>query len=347
MDKEAVLPEPVRVLLESLRSRSGGGFSSERTAAAVAGVAALPPDIVPAAAHEIACAVRPRSVRYGFFRSWSARPIADQEWLQRVPSLEWIFLFHEDGYVREAALAKIDAGAPSAFFVVAVAYRLNDWVREVRAAARRCADRSFPKTEPKHLAEAALFLLDRGRSWRRWGHEADALPKALVSRDVAAVLAETMAGRAQGPMPQVLARLLRWPEMDAHLPALFRAALQPGVRALTLDALIRGTARLPAGRENKWVDRSMGRYAQVTRFEERPLAVHLPVDALVLEGARDPGAAVRRVAGQALIDRRTDDPGARVILERLAGDPSPAVRSRAKFALGRLEEQAAQARGEA
>src|SRR6218665_2975473 len=70
-------------------------------------------------------APKPRSSLWGRFRAW----FSVERQVVRSPSPD---LFHHSGYVREAALKRIDGPVPNAFFLVALVYRLNDWVPEVR-----------------------------------------------------------------------------------------------------------------------------------------------------------------------------------------------------------------------
>ena len=332
------LPAALVQALERLPASLRGPAAAAHVQDIVRAFAGIAPEAAASGAHRIAAAagLYPRSYGAASGTGWFARWRHGLRRLGEVAGLEWIYLFHGDGYLREAALNKIDAGAPGAFFVVAVAQRLNDWVGEVRNAARLCAARMLPRTAPEPLADAALFLLDRAPSWRRWTHDRDGLPASLIRGEVAPLLARSIGARPAGPMPKLLLRALRWPEMDAELPRLYREAVQPAVRAVALATLARGRARWPVGVEKKWVDKSLGRFVEVAVHDERPLAVAFDAAEFVRAGARDPAALVRRTAAQAMIDGGWGDPDSRELLERLAADPSPAVRERAFFALGGL-----------
>jgi hypothetical protein len=112
-----------------------------------------------------AMAVRPRG-------SW-LRPLSRLgPKIVALEGAEYLCLFHRNGFLREQALHRLDGGLRSPFFFAAVAYRLNDWVPQVRHAAHACAMRTFPRTDPHIIVEAAIFLLDRRQSWRRWDVEA-------------------------------------------------------------------------------------------------------------------------------------------------------------------------------
>jgi hypothetical protein len=117
------------------------------------GFGQLPPDAVVSADSEVSARARlhwqPRAEGSLLHRLFPKS--SELEVLQRTPDLEYLFLFHGDGHLREAALKKMEGGAPNAFCFAAIAWRLNDWVPQVREAARNCALRVFPVTDPRSL----------------------------------------------------------------------------------------------------------------------------------------------------------------------------------------------------
>jgi hypothetical protein len=147
-------------------------------------LAALPAHLVVRASREIATSARlgwwqperrPRRVaptrraillfRRIKERLWpKSPPVAfpyDRERLAANANLAWLFLFHPSGYLRVAALHRINTAPASPFFLAALAWRLNDWVRQVREAARLCAERELPLVDAHVAATAALYLLGR------------------------------------------------------------------------------------------------------------------------------------------------------------------------------------------
>jgi hypothetical protein len=247
------------------------------------------------------------------------------------PDLAPLLLFHGDGRVREAALNRLEGPARSPFFFGAIAFRLNDWAPPVRAAAAAAAARIFPATPPDTVADAALSLLGVSRLWRRWDDEEAVLDAAFAREDVAAARAQRLTDARHGPMPSVLRHALRRSGMDAHLPTLAAEAVIPGVRAVALRALIERRALWSVGFERQWVDRSMGVWRRKRVFAERPVATTLEMEALVLAGARDRSAIVRKVAAEALSRRHTELANAEEVLALLLDDPNPAVRGSATF----------------
>ena len=172
---------------------------------------------------------------------------SEQDVMLETEGLEYLYLFHGDGYLREAALDKLATPLNNPFLFTAVAYRLNDWVRDVRRAAHACALRCFPITKAEVIAVAALFLIEQKDAWRRWADVSSVLEETLRRGDVVACLAAEIKHRRNGPMGRVLRYALRSDLIDDHLPDLSVAAEQPAVRAAALQALIDGRATWPTG----------------------------------------------------------------------------------------------------
>ncbi len=259
--------------------------------------------------------------------------LTDSEQLARVPGLEFLFLFHRDGHVREAALRKVAEPVPAAFLFAALAWRLNDWVAEVRAAAVDCATRTFPITAPEIIAEGAMVLLGRDGTWGRWAQERQILEHSLERVDVAEKLADIFAMRTTGPAATALRHALRSATMDRHLARLARSAIQPAVRALATQVLIEGAARWPNGWQWRWIDKSMGIRRAETAFESRSLTVQSDRVAVIDAGLSDRSAAVRNIAIVGLIRHREMIPNVRQRATPLLNDRSRRVRERAEFLL--------------
>jgi hypothetical protein len=196
-----------------------------------------------------------RQPRRGMFRPRPALTHLDQ--LESVPGIEYLFIFHRDGYIREAALHRIGSALPSPFLFAAIAWRLNDWAAPVRSAAVECAKRAFPETEAAIIAQAAMTLLSRESAWGRWTTERGLLMETFCRPDVAAVLAGILDKTQTGAVAPVLQRALQESGIDPFLEGLAEKAAQPAVRAIALQALIdgygNGLAGLPGnGLINPW-----------------------------------------------------------------------------------------------
>ena len=304
---------------------------------AVARLEVLSPDAVARADGEIAGLARLYH-RHQADR-WTPLPrppgMSDDDLLQATPGLEYLFVFHRDGRLREAALNRFEGGAKSPFFFAAIAYRLNDWALPVRAAARACAERVFPRTDAATVAAAGVFLLSRRQQWRRWGEEAAILDDALARSDVTDRLAGIVRTATSGPMGTLLRHALRRPEMDRHLLNLATTARQPAVRVVALRSLIEGRVTWPIGVERQWLDKVYNKSRRIPLIAGREIARLVSLEALITRGARDQSAAVRRVAADGLIRHRSLASDLDEVVRLLAGDRSASVRERAAFVLRR------------
>ena len=349
-DRNSVLPLPLRTSLAAIGSGlANGTIDAADVAVAAESMAALPLRHLSRAIGEIrlygGLYDPPRAIgpARGFSRLFlfaeligvnRSAPSASAL-LARTPKLEYLFLCHANGFLREAALHKIAGPLPTAFLVGAIVHRLNDWVPEIRRAARACLARVAAQTEPPVVAQAGLAMLVRTPSWGRWHAEAEAFHDVLARPDVAGALADAIAASTTGPMGSTLRAALRRPTLDSHLLDLLRRARQPAVRAAALRTLLAGKARWAEGMEKKWTDKSLGLFRYGPAWRERTVERPLPLVELVEIGASDRVAAVRKVAASGLIAHFEAIPGARDPAERLLADRSPAVRERARFALAR------------
>lgn len=259
--------------------------------------------------------------------------VSDAEQLLRTPLLEYIFLFHRDGRLREAALNRVNGGIPSAFLFAAICWRLNDWAAPVRKAAVRCAERCFPATDPAIIASALSDLLYRKDSWSRWQAERQMFDEQLARPDVAACLAAIIVERPTGAMARLLRLVARTPCLDGHLEDIFRSAVQPSVRAAALAMLLNAEAIWPAGRSWQWIDKSMGLRRWAMSFERRPIDVSIPVDELLRLGSEDRSSMVRGIALSGAIRHRRGTALERDYAIKLRDDRSRPVRDRAQFIL--------------
>ncbi len=201
----------------------------------------LPPSVIVRAATEISLTAK-------LHPSWRP-PSIDPGQLERVHGLEYLFIFHNNGYIREAALQKITSGLSGPFMFAAVACRLNDWALPVRAAAVECARRVFPLTDAEVIAQAAVVLLSREHSWRRWSenNERTVLQEAFARADVGQCLADIISKKETGAVGWLLRCALRQSALDPYLERLAREAVQPAARAIALQSLIDGYANWPNG----------------------------------------------------------------------------------------------------
>lgn len=343
MERASVTVLPVRLqdALKSVGSKLDQQLSIEgELGRALQWLNELPAGAVVRAEREIANAAdlhhywRQPKPRFFGLASWPGH----LEQLQRVQGLEYIFIFHMDGTVREAALNKIESGLPSPFLFAAIAWRLNDWALPVRIAAAECARRAFPLTSAMVVAQAAMHLLSRESSWRRWTNERNLLIETFSRSDVAAALAENIKNKQTGGVALVLRHALQNGGLDPFLETLARGAAQPAVRAVALQPLIEGYASWPTGFAWQWIDKSMGVRRRMRTFSRRPLILTLSRRTAITIGAADPSAAVKKVALDGLIRYRAEIPDANEIAEPLLSNRTASVRERAEFLLTTLAE---------
>ena len=78
-----------------------------------------------------------RLLRWEFSRALeTSTPAKWKLWEQPTPFLTWIDLCSGDGFKREKTLRTLSGAAPNSFFFAVAVRRLNDWVPQVREAAR-------------------------------------------------------------------------------------------------------------------------------------------------------------------------------------------------------------------
>lgn len=338
--KSSVLPDELQRLIPELSETvERNEPAAEAVRSFIGMTAAVPPAAIAGAALEIpelGRLYRRLPIGRRFWRSVS--PIGvEREALDATPGLAWLYVFHGDGRLREAALHRIGDPPPNALLFAALAYRLNDWAEPVRIAAAACARRVFPHTAPSTVASAALHLLTQRQHWKRWGTEAAALDVALFRPDVVDELASIFRAEPSGALSSAIRQALRSPHMDRHLPDLLDNAAQPTVRAIALQSLIERRGMWPVGFRHEWIDKSMGRSRRVLAFEERPIGHSVPLTILVAAGAADRSAAVRKIAADALIEHADALAGLRETACRLLHDPSRAVRERMGFYMRRIK----------
>jgi hypothetical protein len=330
VSRHSVLPPGYSELFSSLDSKDGP--AEETIDRFIDRLSALPPKLVVQAEREISILARPSFRQLGL--RLFARESPDLGHLKKTPALAWLFLFHADGYVREAALKIIYAPPESPFFFAALALRLNDWVPEVRAAAKRCLALVSPRISSAVAADTALFLFGRRLLWVRWSGEDEALDRVFERPDVGDAIAMRLHDGVAGPLAACLRQALRYPSFDKHLGTLAATAVQPAVRALALGCLIAGKVEWPVGFTWTWIDKVYGKRKQVPVFASRQLECsRRPLAELIKDGVSNRSSAVRIVAADALVKARAEFPDIEVLVRQLASDPVPAVRLRGTYLL--------------
>lgn len=252
--------------------------------------------------------------------------------------LTWLALSDGNGHVRERALRSLAGAASNGFFLSLAIRRLNDWVPEVRAAAREALPALVRAADPEYVADALCAMLP---VWTWWGRM-EAPDRAnlidLIAIDgVTHALWNRVVTSTTGPMPEVLSQSLRSPVMDPFLGDIALRAVQPVVRARAHRALLLGRAAWVQDAVWRWSDvrHCIGRLETV--HGSRPLTAVPPLLASLQSAAEDRSASVRRVAAEVLVSEM-DTLGSPALhwARRLADDVCPSIAERAAFVLKHL-----------
>lgn len=256
--------------------------------------------------------------------------------LSRSPDLAQVFLFHGDGFIREAALHRLSGPILLPVVAYGLLERLNDWSPQVRSAAVPAFDRCFLCSNPEILQGPVWICLQNGKRWSRWNGGYDRLVAAILSHErlTALLLQRLLEDRSAGS-GTVFHALCRDPRFDRFLAQIASQAKPPSLRARAVDSISRGKAFWPLGTSRKvWTDKPLGLYRLEPDYGSRPLS--FPHDALSIltKATGDPSAVVRRVALDGVIALREDIRFRPLVASLLASphsDPRPSIQSRLAF----------------
>jgi hypothetical protein len=262
-------------------------------------------------------------------------------WSRRERFASWLDLCSANGFRRERILRSASNGAPSSFIFALALRRLNDWVPEVRAAARERLPVWAERSAPEDVVDALWYTFTYWGSWGRLEDADRALLVALTSIEkVACALEARIQHASAGPAAHVLSQAGRGPALDSWLPELAHAAVQPSVRAKAYRCLLEGRVVWTVGRRWIWtqIQWCKGRFEYV--LAERPLPKCERLLDLLGRAMDDRSPLVRRVAAEFFITHLGlvgDD--APAIALRFASDSNPTVAERGRYALTQLEGQ--------
>ncbi len=274
-------------------------------------------------------------------------------WLARIPMLAprtggqatsgrfltWIDLCSFDGRVRERALRTLAGPAPNAFFLAMAARRLNDWVPQVRSAARTAMLPLARGSDPEHVADVLCAMLPMWTAWGRAESGDRQIMMELLSVDgILVSLKKRLTSSPAGPMSAIISQVLRSNVLDDHLVDLAQHAMQPAVRAKAHRTLLAGKAVWFEGHRWEWIDVRYCKSRVVNVLGERTIARSLPLMQCLNLAASDRSSVVRRVAAEVLVGEMGRLGAAALpVARRLAADVSPRVAERAGFVMKRLE----------
>lgn len=253
--------------------------------------------------------------------------------------LTWIDLGSWDGYVRERTLRTLSGPAPNSFFLALAARRLNDWVPQIRSAAREKIPALARASDPEHVSDVLCAMLPAWMSWGRMEDVDRQVVEMLLSvPQVSKLLRRRLIAAASGSMAIVLSQSARTPVLDEHLAEIAREAVQPSVRAVAYRTLLARKATWVAGRQWRWTDVRYCKGRLHNILAERPLPVPPPLLQTLESASTDRSSIVRRVAAEALVREATLlGDSALQLARRLAADASPSIAQRGAFVLQGLE----------
>lgn len=281
-----------------------------------------------------------RSIRAALWdREGSYRPGGGVTWKDSGSPPRWLDLCSGDGFKRERMLRSATDGAPNGLFFTLAVRRLNDWVPQVRVAARECLPSIARRTDPAYIVDALWATLPHFTSW---GHLDTAGKETLVDLIAIDQVSHTFIARmiqaTTGPAALILNQAGRTPVLDPWLDKIAATAVQPSVRAKAYRCLLEGRIVWVAGRQWTWIDIRWckGRFEPI--LEHRLITTPAAFLPLLTRAMADRSAVVRRVAAESLSQRlEVVGPQARLLAERLLSDRSPSVADYGRFVLSQLD----------
>ncbi len=274
---------------------------------------------------------------------WAAERAANEAswkfWVRPRRFASWLDLCNADGRRREAALRVATGGAPTAF-VLAIAFRrLNDWVPQVRAAARDTLPEVALNSEPQDVANALWSLLAH---WTTWGRmeagDREAVAAIASNERVSLALKSKIMDATAGPAATVLAQYARSASLDSCLKEFAQGAVQPAVRARAFRWLFLGHVTWVAGYKWKWTDLAYCKGKLEPIVETRVIPTKQPFLPTLHSAMADRSPFVRRIAAEFLIrELHLLGENALPLAQRIAADVSPSVAERGNFALKQLK----------
>lgn len=262
-----------------------------------------------------------------------------KRWTRPKQVASWLDLCTYKGHKRESALRATSGGAPNRLLFALALRRLNDWVPEVRTAARETVPRVAVNSNPQDVADVLWIVLAH---WNTWGRmksvDRDVVIGLTAIDGVANDLRNRILRATAGATAQVLSQCVRSPAFDQWIGDFAKHAAQPAVRARAIRWLLEGRATWLVGRKWTWTDPQWceGRFEPV--FESRSIAASEASIATLSAAISDKSVAVRRVAADFVIrEVRTLGESASVFARRLSSDSSPSVAERGRLALKLLD----------
>lgn len=263
-------------------------------------------------------------------------------WFKPTPKLNWLDIVNANGYKREKSLRQLSSGAPNAFFLALFIRRFNDWVPQVRAAARHALPIVIQNTAPECIVQVLSMAILRWHTWAHIKSTDKALLLQIISHpDRMPQLVAYLVNATAGPISTLLAQVGRSDNIDPYLNHIADYAVQPHVRAKAFRCLFEGRIFWLERREFQPARGFYGQDTFIPIIGERKITVHVPLLDLLHRAANDPSSIVRKDAAEFFI-RNIENLGmqAKVFAERFAADKSANVAEQGQFILRKLDEKA-------
>lgn len=258
-------------------------------------------------------------------------------WSQPSQIITWLDLIDFDGYKRERGLRTIGA-APNSFFFALALRRLNDWVPQVRKAARENLARIVKTSEAIYIVDALCSILSSWDSWRRMGEcEKQVLLEILSYEEITEALKLKIISSPSGPMASLFSQVGRIAVFDKYICEIAEDAVQPSVRAKAYRSQFDGRMLWAEGWQREWIDIRYCKSKLIPIISERELTIVFPFQEVMSKASIDRSSMVRRIAAEYLI--RENDMSAEDKLrlaQQFALDKSLAVSERGRFMLRQL-----------
>lgn len=256
-------------------------------------------------------------------------------------SLSWLDVCNADGFKRERALRTLRGGAPNRFLFALVVRRLNDWVPQVRSAAREVLPLIAELTDPEIIVDVLFITLPY---WDSWGRMADAeksiLMKIVSMDNVARAIKRRLILSTSGPVAAIFTQAGRTGALDAFLTEISECSVQPSLRAKAYRCQFEHKFVWVEGTAWQWVDKAYGKRRRIPVLKERMINTTRPFIENLQMASVDRSPMVRRIAGEMLI-KELDSLGedAVKLAKILAADSSSSVAERGMYALADIEKR--------
>ncbi|QBJ08018.1 hypothetical protein EYS10_05455 [Rahnella aquatilis] len=260
---------------------------------------------------------------------------------RQVGSLRWMDICSADGFRRERALRTLSGGAPNSFLLALVVRKLNDWVPQVRAAARDALPLVAEESDPEFIVDVLFITLPYWDSWGRMEDiEKEVLMKVVMMEKVINALKKRLLTSSSGPVATIFSQAGRTTALDKFLAEISEKSIQPSLRAKAYRCQFESKFVWAEGLTWHWIDKIYGIQRRIPALKERIIPTTRPFIDTLRMATTDRSPMVRRIAGEMLIKELNNiGDEAFNLANILASDRSPSVAERGRYALADLEKR--------